>query len=136
MSKTSTITYEGELRTRAVHLQSLSELITDAPVDNHGKGEAFSPTDLVATALVSCMMTIIGIQATKSDLPIGSMKGQVEKIMVSDPRRISILRIVLAFEGHDLDEAQKKRVETLAMNCPVAKSIHPDITLNVSFKYG
>lgn len=135
MGTTANIEYLGELRTQAVHISSKSEITTDAPTDNNGKGELFSPTDLVATALVSCMITVMGIHAQKNNLHMGDLKGNVEKIMVSAPRRISMLNLELTFTGHRLNESEKKHLETIAINCPVAKSIHPDIAMNVKFSY-
>ncbi|RMG22975.1 MAG: OsmC family peroxiredoxin [Bacteroidetes bacterium] len=135
MNPTATIDYLGGLRTQATHLRSNSHIITDAPVDNNGKGEAFSPTDLLATALVSCMITVMGIHASKNDIPMGEVHGKVEKIMGSGPRRVSILNVELVFENHHLSEAEKKRLEAVAINCPVAKSISADIAMNVKFNY-
>lgn len=135
MGTTATIDYLGELRTQNIHIGSKSEVITDAPIDNYGKGEAFSPTDLVATALISCMITVMGIHARKNNLYMGEVKGKVEKIMANTPRRIAMLNLELIFIGHRLNESEKKCLETVAIHCPVAKSIHPDIAMNVKFSY-
>lgn len=132
---TAEIKYLGSLRTQATHLRSGTEIITDAPVDNNGKGEAFSPTDLVATALVSCMITVMGIYANKNDIQMGEIDSSVEKIMAWGPRRISQLNLELIFLNHQLNETQKSLLQDIAMNCPVAKSIHPDISVNVKFVY-
>lgn len=133
--KTATVHYEGQLRTQAVHVKSDNTLLTDAPTDNHGKGETFSPTDLVATATVSCMITVMGIHAEKNQLDMGTVDGSVEKIMTSNPRRIAALNIELVFEGHDLNEADKKRLEHKAIHCPVANSLSKEMIVNVKFRY-
>lgn len=135
MNPTATFTYQGNLRTLAVHSRSSKELITDAPVDNNGKGEAFSPTDLVATALVTCMITVMGIAAEKNDIQMGEIEGEVEKIMASNPRRVATLNVKLHFSAHHLSDSEKKYLENIAINCPVAKSIHPDIAVNMAFSY-
>ncbi|QCK16987.1 OsmC family protein [Mangrovivirga cuniculi] len=132
---TSEVKYLGGLRTTAKHLQSGNEIITDAPVDNHGKGEAFSPTDLVATALVQCMMTIIGIYAKNNDVDPGEISADVTKIMASNPRRIEEIEINLTFKGHNLDSKQKKKVENAALNCPVAKSLSSELKQTVRFNF-
>lgn len=135
METTVSLRYLGGLKTHAVHEESSTELITDAPTDNHGNGETFSPTDLIASSLVSCMMTVMGIEADKSDIQMGEVSGSVEKIMAPSPRRISQLNIELHFGSHQLNEAEKLILQDKALNCPVAKSIHPDIQVNVKFKY-
>ena len=135
MKPTASFTYLGALRTEALHERSSNKIITDAPVDNNGKGEAFSPTDLVATAMVTCMITVMGIAANKKDLQMGEVKGAVEKIMTSGPRRVAALNIKLNFTNHHLEDAEKKYLENVAMNCPVAKSIHSDIEVKVEFSY-
>lgn len=129
---TSTVTYQGDLRTSAIHLQSNNTIITDAPTDNHGKGEAFSPTDLLATSLASCMLTIIGIKARDMQVDISGTKADVTKVMAADPRRVSEVQIVITF-NQDLDEKMLKIFYNTALNCPVAKSLHPDIGQNLSF---
>ena len=135
MTKTATVHYEGGLRTTAVHVKSNNQLLTDAPVDNHGKGETFSPTDLVATAAVSCMITVMGIHAQKHHLDMGTVDGSVEKIMGSGPRRIIGLNIELVFVGHNLNEGEKKRLEHIAIHCPVANSLNREMVVNVKFRY-
>lgn len=131
---TSTVTYQGDLRTQAIHLQSNNQIITDAPTDNHGKGEAFSPTDLLATSLASCMLTIIGIKAADMGIDVTGTKAEVTKIMAADPRRVSEIQVAFEF-ATALDSRSKKILEAAAYTCPVAKSIHPDIVQQVSFKY-
>lgn len=133
--ETSHILYIGELRTRATHLQSGSELITDAPLDNNGKGEAFSPTDLVATAFGSCMLTIMGIASRTHGFPLEGTKVSITKIMQSEPRRIGEIVVELDFPKHPYTEKEKKIIEFAAFNCPVAKSLHTDIKQTIRFNY-
>lgn len=128
---TSKVTYQGDLRTIAIHLQSNNEIITDAPVDNHGKGEAFSPTDLLAMSLASCMLTIIGIKAADMEIDIIGTTAEVTKVMSADPRRVSEVHVVITF-NKQLDDKTQKIFYNTALSCPVAKSIHPDIIQKVS----
>ncbi|MFZ2844129.1 OsmC family protein [Psychrobacter sp.] len=128
---TSKVTYQGDLRTTAIHLQSSNKIITDAPVDNQGKGEAFSPTDLLATSLVSCMLTIIGIKARDMDLDIAGTTAEVTKVMAADPRRVSEVHVAITF-NQQLDDKTQKIFYNTALTCPVAKSIHPDIIQKVA----
>ena len=130
---TSKVTYQGQLRTQAIHLQSNNEIITDAPIDNHGKGEAFSPTDLLATSLASCMLTIIGIKAADMGVDIAGTSAEVTKVMAADPRRVSEVQVAITFNQH-LDEKTQKIFYNTALTCPVAKSIHPDIIQKVTIK--
>lgn len=131
---TSKVTYLGELRTQCEHLQSHNTFITDAPVDNQGKGEAFSPTDTVATALASCMLTIIGIKARDIDVVVEGATAEVTKTMAPDPRRISGIKVVLNFPA-SYEEKERKILERAAKSCPVLYSLHPDIVLDISFNY-
>jgi len=128
---TSKVTYQGDLRTTAIHLQSNNKIITDAPTDNHGKGEAFSPTDLLATSLASCMLTIIGIKARDMDIDIASTTAEVTKVMAADPRRVSEVHVAITF-NKQLDEKTQKIFYNTALTCPVAKSIHHDIIQQVT----
>ncbi|KAA0933398.1 OsmC family protein [Psychrobacter sp. ANT_H59] len=128
---TSKVTYQGNLRTQAIHLQSNNQIITDAPTDNHGKGEAFSPTDLLATSLASCILTIIGIKARDMDIDITGTTAEVTKIMAADPRRVSEVHIAITF-NQQLDDKTQKIFYNTALTCPVAKSIHPDIIQKVT----
>ncbi|MEM9990155.1 MAG: OsmC family protein [Bacteroidota bacterium] len=130
---TSTVIYKNGLRTEATHLKSGNSIITDAPTDNHGKGEAFSPTDLVATALASCMLTIMGIKAAAKDLDIEGAKVEVTKVMASAPRRIAEAQIKITMPQNDYSDADKKLLEGAARTCPVAKSLHPDLVQAVEF---
>ena len=132
---TSKVTYQSDLRTTAIHLQSNNEIITDAPVDNQGKGEAFSPTDLLATSLASCMLTIIGIKARDMDIDIAGTTADVTKVMAANPRRVSEIHIVMTFV-QELDERTLKIFYNTALTCPVANSLHPDITQNLVFSNG
>lgn len=132
---TSRIEYKGNLRTECTHLQSNSIIITDAPVDNNGKGEAFSPTDLVATSYVSCMLTIIGIYCEKNEIPLVDAYGEVKKIMAPNPRRISKLNIYLDFKACAWEEKIQQKIVRVAETCPVAKSIHPDIEVEINYAF-
>ena len=128
-----TLKYLGELRCEAQHLKSGNIVITDAPTDNNGKGEAFSPTDLLCTSLCSCMMTLMGITANAKDIALGHVDAGIEKIMASDPRRVSEINIRFVFEENSLTDREKDILKNAALTCPVAKSIHPDIQVNVNF---
>jgi|SRR5690625_3601023 len=133
---TSKIIYSGQLRTEATHLKSNTGIETDAPTDNNGKGEKFSPTDLVATALGSCMMTIMGIKARDKGWELENTQIEIEKIMAANPRRIAKIRVLLTFpETAPKDPAARKLLENAARNCPVAKSIHPDIHQDIEFHW-
>jgi uncharacterized OsmC-like protein len=133
---TSEIIYKGDLRTQATHLQSGTIVETDAPTDNHGKGERFSPTDIVATALGSCMLTIMGIKARDMNVDLEGTKIDITKIMASEPRRISGIKINFHFpENLQVDEKQKAVLERAALTCPVAKSINPEINMETAFNW-
>lgn len=125
--------YQGNLRTSATHLRSDTCIITDAPIDNNGKGEAFSPTDLVATALASCMLTIMGIRADSAEIQIKGASAEVEKIMASNPRRITEIKVKITMPSSNYSDKDKKILEAAARTCPVALSIHPDITQEIEF---
>ncbi len=129
---TSTVTYKGGLRTEAKHIRSGNTIITDAPIDNKGKGEAFSPTDLVATAIASCMLTIMGIKADEMNLAIEGTKADVEKIMGTEPRRISQVNICINIPI-DTDEKTKKILERAALTCPVDKSVSEGMIREIKF---
>ena len=128
------IVYQNNLRTEAEHIASGEKIITDAPVDNNGKGEAFSPTDLVATALGSCMITIMAISANKYDIDVTGTNASVKKIMGSDPRRISEISIDINM-NKNIEEKDRKRLERAALACPVHKSLHPDLEKKIRFLY-
>ncbi|WP_026998850.1 OsmC family protein [Eisenibacter elegans] len=121
-------TYLGQLRTQATHLQSGNTLLTDAPTDNNGRGEAFSPTDLVAAALGSCMMTIVGIVAEREGISLEGVTWETTKKMASQPRRIEAIEIRITFpQGHQLSQVQQAKLRNAAQTCPVALSLHPDL---------
>ncbi len=129
------IIYKGSLRTQATHLKSGNTVITDAPLDNNGKGEAFSPTDLLSTSLGSCMLTIMGIAAQKHEIPLGNIEVIIGKHMAADPRRVSQIDLTMKIEENGLSDKQKKILENSALTCPVAKSLSAEIVQNVSFQY-
>jgi uncharacterized OsmC-like protein len=133
MSFTSQVTYRGELRTEAVHLLSGTTIVTDAPPDNQGRGEAFSPTDLCATSLATCMMTIMGISARNRNLDLTGMAADVMKIMAADPRRIRRIEVTLRMPVLEFSDTEKKVLEAAARSCPVAHSLHPDIEQVIEF---
>lgn len=135
MEETINTLYIGELRTEATHVKSGNTLITDAPMDNKGKGEAFSPTDLLATSLGSCMITIMGIAAREHGFNIDGTRAKIWKIMASDPRRVGEVRIALTFPRHDYTEKEKKIIERSAFTCPVYLSLHPDLKKTITFEY-
>ena len=122
------------MRTHAGHLQSNSVVITDAPVDNQGKGEAFSPTDLVATALASCMMTIMGIKAESMNIDLSGTHADVVKHMSENPRRISQVEVIMTM-NQNFDDKTRKILEKAALTCPVSQSLHSDLVQNVRFVY-
>ena len=129
---TSSVEYLGNLRTTATHLASEKIIITDAPVDNHGKGEAFSPTDLVATALASCLITIMGIKARNLEVDIDGTKAKVTKVMGTEPRRIVEVKIDVFFPKN-FDEKTQKILEKAGLTCPIANSLHPDLNQRIRF---
>ena len=131
---TSKVTYLGDLRTKSIHVQSGSEIISDAPVDNNGKGEAFSPTDTVANALASCMMTIMGIKARDLNVNLIDSTAEVTKIMNAEPRRIGAIEIVFEMKG-DADEKNRTILERSAMTCPVFLSLNPEIEKKITFNW-
>jgi uncharacterized OsmC-like protein len=131
---TSKIIYLGNLRTEATHIQSGNTLITDAPTDNNGKGEAFSPTDLMATSLANCMLTVMGIKAqTEGMTLIDGTQAEVTKIMYAEPRRVGEIHVKLIFPKNNFSDKEKKIYENTAYTCPVAKSLHPDLKLVLEF---
>lgn len=132
---TSTVEYKGNLRTEAIHLESGTKIITDAPKDNHGNGESFSPTDLMATSLSSCMLSIMGILAKRDNIDIVGIKTEVTKIMYSEPRRLGEIHVKLMMPKNNYSEKQRKLLEHAAHTCPVAKSLHPDIIQKIEFIY-
>lgn len=127
--------YLGELRTEDIHIKSSNRIITDAPTDNHGKGEAFSPTDLVCAALSSCMMTIMGIRARKHGIELEGLQADVTKYMSSNPRQISKISIQFRLESTNATHDQIAMLKEAALSCPVALSINPSIEQDVSFDF-
>jgi len=132
---TSTVEYEGDLRTTCTHLRSNNSFETDAPIDNNGKGERFSPTDLMATSLATCMITVMGIKARTMDFDLNGTKVEVEKIMKAEPRRIGGINLTFHFPAtlQNLDEKTKQILKQTGNTCPVQQSIHPDIEVNVDW---
>nr|WP_220458677.1 OsmC family protein [Flavobacterium sp. xlx-221] len=131
---TSKVIYKGDLRTESTHLQSGSVIVTDAPKDNHGKGEAFSPTDMVANSLATCMFSIMGIKAKQMDLDISESTADVTKIMQAEPRKISEIIVAIEMVGV-ADDKSRTILERAAMTCPVFLSLHPDIKKTVTFNW-
>ena len=131
---TSKVTYLGDLRTSSIHIQSGTEIISDAPLDNNGKGEAFSPTDTVANGLATCMMTIMGIKARDLQIDLEGTTAEVVKIMNAEPRRIGAIEIVFQMQGTS-DQKSKTILERAAMTCPVFLSLHPDVEKRITFNW-
>lgn len=132
---TARIEYLGELQTRCTHLKSGVEWVTDAPIDNNGKGSSFSPTDMLATAYVSCMITIIGIYCEKNGLQFQHGVGEVNKIMASDPRRVACLEIALDLRNNGWTADEQRRVRQAAENCPVAKSVSEAMGIEFTYQF-
>lgn len=129
-----TAKYEGEKHCELVHGPSQAVISTDAPKDNNGKGEAFSPTDLVAAATGSCMLTVMAIMAEKDGVDLKGSYTTVEKEMVLNPRRIGKLTVNVFMPKH-IDEPYRTKLENAALTCPVKKSLHPDLQLPIQFHY-
>ena len=127
--------YLGGLRTESIHLKSSDVIITDAPTDNNGKGNAFSPTDLVASALCSCMTTVMGIYADKNSFDLPKSTAYITKIMSSHPRRISKISIDINFDKNSLSEQQIEKLIAVAKGCPVAQSLSSDLIQEVKFNF-
>ena len=127
--------YTGELRTQATHLASQNTIITDAPIDNNGKGEAFSPTDLLAASLGSCMLTIMGISANAHGFSIDGTKISITKIMAANPRRVGEIIVDFTFPVNNYSDKEKMLIEKAAASCPVALSLHPDLKQTINFNW-
>jgi len=125
--------YDGDLRCTSVHIKSGSKIISDAPIDNRGKGAAFSPTDLVSVALTTCILTVMGIAARDRGINMDGAKASVQKVMASGPRRISRLAVEVTMPAQKYTEEEKTLLYKIAVECPVAKSIHPDIDQEINF---
>lgn len=130
---TSTIVYNGELRTTCTHLKSGNNFETDAPVDNNGKGERFSPTDLMATSLGTCMITVMGIRARKMGFDLTGTEIEIEKIMKADPRRVGGINLFFHVPANlkNIDDKTKTILKNTGETCPVMLSIHPDIEVKI-----
>lgn len=135
MTPTSTVLYTGDLSTTATHTRSGNSIVTDAPVDNNGKGQAFSPTDLLATSLLSCMMTVMGILAERKGWLLEGMEGSVVKIMADNPRRVSEIQVRLRIPRRNLSEKDQEMLIHSARTCPVAQSLHPDIRQDIELEF-
>ena len=133
-ASTCKVTYKGELRTEIVHTASGSVALTDAPVDNHGRGELLSPTDMTCGSLAACMMTVMGIKAATMQLDLEGSRAEVFKTMTDSPRRIKEIKVKLYLPSK-LEERERKVLEATALSCPVAKSLHPEIIQDVRFDY-
>lgn len=131
---TSKVYYEGNLRTRCIHLKSGNEIITDAPIDNFGKGEAFSPTDTVATALASCMITVMGIKAVQLGISFINVTADVQKTMSKNPRRISKISIVINLPLN-LVKKDKMILEKVGNTCPVHNSLDPKLIRDINYNW-
>ena len=131
---TSKVIYNGGLRTECTHLKSGDSFVTDAPTDNNGLGQAFSPTDTVATGLASCMLTMMGIKANDLDVDIKSSTAEVTKHMSASPRRISKIEVTLSLPAN-ISEKNRKILERTAETCPVHYSLHPDIEKEITYNW-
>jgi len=132
---TALVTYLGELRTDALHVRSGQHFNTDAPVDNKGRGDAFSPTDLLATSLAACMITTMGIVANDKGIVLQGVKARVVKHMAAGPRRVQRVEVHLEMDGSTLGAAERELMEQTAHGCPVAVSLHPDLVQDIRFSY-
>tara|TARA_B100001769_G_C22108568_1_gene599250 strand:- start:223 stop:630 length:408 start_codon:yes stop_codon:yes gene_type:complete len=127
--------YVGELRTSSTHVKTGKNIITDAPIDNNGKGQAFAPTDLVSSALCSCITTVMGICAEKGKFEMPNSNAKITKLMSTNPRKISEIKIEINFEKNSLTDVQKRKLISVGKNCPVAKSLNSDIKQNLIFNF-
>lgn len=134
MALISKLQYLGALRLEAEHLKSGNSFITDAPTDNQGKGEAFSPTDTLATSLAACMITVMGIRAVEEGFDLEECSAEVQKIMLSNPRRVGEVHVNVRLKAN-CDTKMQKVLEGIGRNCPVAKSLHPDLKQHISFEW-
>lgn len=133
---TATVVYKGDLRCECTHLQSGTVIETDAPTDNKGKGERFSPTDTVCVALATCVITTMGIKANDMNINLSGTAINVTKHMVADPRRIGKIDVLLNFPATlQLDDKDKTILQRVGDNCPVAKSLHPDLVVNIEYHW-
>lgn len=135
MNQMAEVEYQGNLRTQAKHLKSGDIVVTDAPTDNNGKGEAFSPTDLVSAALSSCMMTIMGMVAEREGIDLKGLRAEVVKIMTSNPRKIGEIRITFHHASLNASDVQKQKLKNAALTCPVALSLSEAVKQTVAFNF-
>jgi putative redox protein len=135
MNLMAEVEYQGNLRTQAKHLKSGNLVVTDAPVDNNGKGEAFSPTDLVSAALSSCMMTIMGMVAEREEIDLKGLRSEVVKIMTSNPRKIGEIQITFHHPTLQATDVQKQKLKNAAITCPVALSLADTLKQTVIFNF-
>jgi uncharacterized OsmC-like protein len=132
---TSTVNYTGDMRSTCTHVRSNQAIITDAPVDNHGKGEAFSPTDLLATSLATCALTTVAILGKAKNINIDGANAEVIKHMASDPRRVAKIEVHIHMPDNNYTNEEKEFIKTTIFNCPVAKSLHPDLIQAIEIKW-
>lgn len=132
---TSKVRYEGNLRTTLTHVYSGTEIITDAPLDNQGMARSFSPTDLAASSLGACMMTVMGIKARDMNIDLTGTEIEITKVMGTEPRRITEIQVVINFKPNNIGDKERQILENTARTCPVAKSLHPDIKQAVTFNW-
>jgi putative redox protein len=135
MNLMAEVEYQGNLRTQAKHLKSGKMIVTDAPIDNNGKGEAFSPTDLVSAALSSCMMTIMGMVAEREEIDLKGLRSEVVKIMTSSPRKIGEIQITFYHPTLQATDVQKQKLKNAALTCPVALSLSESVKQTVVFNF-
>lgn len=133
--ETAKTVYLGDLRTEITHLQSGNKIVTDAPIDNHGKGEFFSPTDMFSASLTSCMLTIMGISAKGHGFSIDGAEAKTTKVMGTNPRRVVEIIVEIIFPHNSYSEKERKFLELAAKECPVANSLHPDVKQTITFKF-
>ena len=133
--ETAKTVYLGDLRTEITHLQSGNKITTDAPTDNHGKGEFFSPTDMFATSLASCILTIMGISAKNYGFNIDGTEVKTTKVMGTNPRRVVEIIVEMTFPHNNYSAKERRLMELAAKECPVANSLHPDIKKTITFKF-
>ena len=131
---TSKVTYVGGLRTESEHLQSGTKVLSDAPTDNHGKGQSFSPTDMVANSLATCVLTTMAIKANSMGIDLDGSSAEVTKVMQSDPRKIGKIIVALQMKGAD-DQRSRTVLELVGHHCPVALSLHPDLIQEITFSW-
>jgi putative redox protein len=132
---TASIVYQGKLRCSAEHMQSGSVIETDAPTDNLGQGERFSPTDLVCVALATCAITTMAIKASDKNIKLDGTKLTVKKHMLADPRRIGAIDVILDINGRDITQEDRDYLQKIGDNCPVAKSLSSDMKLNIRYNW-